>query len=29
MSGEAKEEDIAPFGEKIDVVLPSIADWDK
>jgi HAD superfamily hydrolase (TIGR01450 family) len=29
MSGEAKEEDIAPFGEKIDVILPSIADWDK
>ncbi len=29
LSGEAKREDIAPFGEKIDVILPSIAEWDK
>ena len=29
LSGEAKEEDIVPFGQKIDVILPSIAEWDK
>jgi hypothetical protein len=29
LSGEAKKEDIEPFGQKIDVILPSIAEWDK